>query len=96
MEKLLKKFGFDEREISVYKTCLEHELNTPSTIARNTGIKRTTVYLSIEKLKEKNLLHSVIKKIKSTLVLSPLRLVLKIILKIKKINYRKRSLWLRR
>lgn len=62
MDELLKKFGLDEREVAIYKSCLQHELNTPSSIARNTGIKRTTVYLSIEKLKEKNLLHSVIKK----------------------------------
>lgn len=62
MEELLRKFGLDDREVAIYKSCLQHELNTPSSIARNTGIKRTTVYLSIEKLKEKNLLHSVIKK----------------------------------
>ncbi len=62
MDHLLKKFGLDLREVAIYKACLHREFNTPSSIARDTGIKRTTIYLSLEKLKEKNLVHSKIKK----------------------------------
>lgn len=61
MEKLFQKLDFDDKESSIYLSCLKKELNTPTSLARITGIKRGTVYFYLEKLKERGLLTYKIK-----------------------------------
>ncbi|MDP9249059.1 MAG: winged helix-turn-helix transcriptional regulator [bacterium] len=73
MRKLLLKFGLEEKEADIYLACLEKELNTPTEIARKTGIKRTTVYFYLEKLLEKGLVSYKIHKAKKYVQALPLR-----------------------
>ncbi len=71
MIELLKKIGLEDKEIVIYMACLEHDLNTPTSIAKQTGIKRTTVYFYIEKLLAKGLVAQKIKKVKKYIVCLP-------------------------
>lgn len=57
--------------------CLEHGLNTPTSIAKQTGIKRTTVYFYIEKLLAKGLVAQKIKKVKKYIVCLPTKIAVK-------------------
>lgn len=52
----LQVLGFSEEEIIIYLAALEEGCTTPLSLARNTGIPRTTVYLLIDSLVEKNIL----------------------------------------
>lgn len=68
LTKLLKKIDFDEKESSIYLTCLKNKLNTPASLTQQTGIKRSTVYCYVDKLKEKGLLFCKIKNKKKYIV----------------------------
>ena len=61
LHKQLQDAGLNENEAKIYLATLELGQTTVSRIARKSGIKRTTVYLSLENLKDKGLI-SVIKK----------------------------------
>lgn len=63
--KQLQDAGLNETEAKIYLATLELGQTTVSRIARKAGIKRTTVYLSLESLKEKALI-SAIKKYNKT------------------------------
>jgi len=58
LEKNLKKLGLDEKEAKVYLALLELSEGNIQQIAKESGVKRTTVYDIIESLKEKGLLSS--------------------------------------
>ncbi len=55
MKKELEKIGFDKKEIAVYLALLELGEAPISEIARKSKIKRTTLYDTLESLKEKGL-----------------------------------------
>jgi sugar-specific transcriptional regulator TrmB len=71
MIELLQKIGLEDKEIAIYTACLEHNLNTPTDIARQTGIKRTTVYFYLGKLLNKGLIAQKVKKAKKYIVCPP-------------------------
>lgn len=50
---LLQSFDLDEKESLIYKTCLQHGYQTAAEVADNTGIKRPTVYVILDRMKEK-------------------------------------------
>lgn len=52
----LKQFGLDDREAALYLACIELGPSLVWLIAQKTKIKRTTVYLVAESLKQKGLL----------------------------------------
>lgn len=64
MKDLLLQIGFEEKEVVIYLSCLEKEFNTPTDIAKSTGIKRTTIYFYLNKLADKGLVTYKIKKAK--------------------------------
>ena len=37
MIELLKKIGLEDKETAIYMVCLEHDLNTPTSIASKPG-----------------------------------------------------------
>lgn len=53
--KTLTNIGFNEKEARVYLTLLELSEALPGTIARVSGIKRSTTYLILEQLEKKGL-----------------------------------------
>lgn len=53
--KTLTNIGFNEKEARVYLTLLELNEALPGTIARVSGIKRSTTYLILEQLEKKGL-----------------------------------------
>jgi len=55
----LQDAGLNETEAKIYLAALELGQTTVSRIARKSGIKRTTVYLSLENLMKKGLMSSV-------------------------------------
>lgn len=55
----LQDAGLNETEAKIYLAALELGQTTVSRIARKSGIKRTTVYLSLENLKEKGLMSTI-------------------------------------
>jgi len=61
LHKQLQNAGFNETEAKIYLASLELGETSVSRIARKSGIKRTTVYLSLENLMHRGLM-SVIKK----------------------------------
>ena len=56
MESYLKKMGFEDKETRVYRACLDSIKTTPADIVKETMIRRSTVYLCLEKLKGKGLI----------------------------------------
>ncbi|HEY4512993.1 MAG TPA: helix-turn-helix domain-containing protein [Candidatus Paceibacterota bacterium] len=73
MKKLLLKFGLDEKEAEIYLACLAKELNTPTDVARKTGIKRTTIYFYLGKLLGKGLISYKVHRAKKYIRALPLR-----------------------
>jgi len=61
MEKLLKKLGLEEKEITLYLACLQDEFSNPANLARSTGIRRSTIYFYLEKLEKRGLISHTIK-----------------------------------
>lgn len=57
----LKQLGLSDNEVKIYMTCLSLDSCLASTIAKHSGIKRTTVYSIIEKLSEKGILTYFVK-----------------------------------
>ncbi|MFH0739698.1 MAG: helix-turn-helix domain-containing protein [bacterium] len=55
IEKLLKKFGLNEKEIKVYLACLEIGTAFAGHIAKKTGLNRSTCYVILEQLIKKGL-----------------------------------------
>jgi sugar-specific transcriptional regulator TrmB len=51
----LQDLNLSEREAEVYVALLEEEMGTPLSIANKTGLKRPTVYLVLESLRQKRL-----------------------------------------
>lgn len=64
-EKELKEMGLSEREAKVYLAALELGEATAQDISRKSGVKRPTVYIEAESLKQKGLV-SLIRKKKKT------------------------------
>lgn len=62
LEQELKTAGFNEKEAKVYLAALELGEASISNIARKSGIKRTTVYLVLESLREKGIISTTRKK----------------------------------
>ena len=56
MESELQQLGFEEKEAHIYLACLAQEASTPTLLAKQTGLKRSTVYFYLERLKEKGLI----------------------------------------
>jgi len=72
MEKLLKKIGLDDKESTIYLACLKNDFNSPVSLARQTRLKRSTVYFYLEKLLQKGLINYKIKgKRKNIIAVSP-------------------------
>lgn len=55
IQELLQKLGLSEKEIEIYLSLVEHGKTTPARLAKATNINRSTVYVVLEKLKEKGL-----------------------------------------
>ena len=56
LERILQDFNLSNKEISVYKACLDHGPLLASKIAQITKIKRPSTYVVLERLKGKNLI----------------------------------------
>lgn len=63
---ILKDFGLTDNEAKVYMACLELGTSSVQDLAKKSGVKRTTVYTTIEGLKQKGLVSQT-KKGKKTL-----------------------------
>lgn len=61
-EMLLKKIGLTARESAIYISLLELQVATGYAIAKKTGFKRATAYLTLENLERQNLVHKTIRK----------------------------------
>ncbi len=55
IEEVLTELNLTPREAKVYTSLLETGFGTPVTLAKNTGLKRTTIYLDLESLRRKQL-----------------------------------------
>lgn len=84
MIKILKQIGLSEKEIRVYFTILKIGSSSAQKIALETGIKRTTVYLILEKLKDFGLIGEIIEKNKKMFFAEKPKKLLKIIQEKKK------------
>ncbi len=84
MLKSLKQLGLQEKEVKVYLTVLKLGSLPAQDIAFETGIKRTTVYLVLEKLKEAGLAGEIIEKNKKIFFAEKPEKLLKIIQEKKK------------
>lgn len=65
LEKELLKAGFSDKEARVYLASLELGETSIGRLAKKSGVKRTTVYLAIESLKEKGYISSIKKRNKT-------------------------------
>ena len=61
-KKILERVGLSKGEIEVYLTLLKLGSSLVSKIAQETGLHRTNIYDTLEKLKEKGLASYVIKE----------------------------------
>ena len=61
-QEILKKAGLSDNEAKVYLACLELGTTTVLKINRQTGIKRATIYLTLDSLLSKGLVKKVPKK----------------------------------
>lgn len=59
LSKQLQDAGLNETEAKIYLSALELGETSVSRIARKSGIKRTTIYLSLENLMEKGLMSAI-------------------------------------
>lgn len=60
--KELKEIGLSESETNIYTTLLKYGELTVAEISQNSGLHRTNIYDSLEKLKEKGLISSLTKE----------------------------------
>lgn len=79
MRQLLKQLNFSEKEIDVYLAALKVASAPISDLAKISGIKRPTVYVILEKLKEKGLVSLSEKKGKQIFITENPEKLLKII-----------------
>ena len=79
MLKSLKQIGLKEKEIKVYLIILKLGSLSAQTISSETGIKRTTVYLVLEKLEKIGLVGEIIEKNKKMFFAEKPKKLLKII-----------------
>ena len=56
IEKLLKDLGFTEIDVHIYLHLLPHGASIASVIAKRLGLKRSTIYQSLERLEEEGLI----------------------------------------
>ena len=56
MRQILKKLNFSEKETDVYLAALKLHNDSVSKLAKQAGIKRTTTYVILKKLKEMGLI----------------------------------------
>jgi predicted DNA-binding transcriptional regulator len=56
IQEILKKIGFNDKEVEIYLEALRLGHSTPTRIAKNTGINRTTVYSVAKNLIQKGVL----------------------------------------
>ena len=56
IQEILKKIGFNDKEVEIYLEALRLGRSTPVRIAKNTGINRTTVYSVAKSLIQKGVL----------------------------------------
>lgn len=56
IQEILKKIGFNDKEIEIYLEALRLGRSTPTRISKNTGINRTTVYSVAKSLLRKGVL----------------------------------------
>ena len=71
MKRLLSKVGLDEKEVLVYEDCLNNEPTNPAEIVRRTGLKRSTVYFYLDRLKEKGLVEQRIVSRRKQVITTP-------------------------
>ena len=95
MLKSLKQIGLKEKEIKVYLIILKLGSLSAQTISSETGIKRTTVYLVLEKLKKIGLVGEIIEKNKKIFFAEKPEKLLKII-QAKKKKWKKKKNELRK
>jgi sugar-specific transcriptional regulator TrmB len=57
LEQVLLEIGLGENEGRIYLTALSQGPTTAAALAKHTGIKRTTVYSTIESLQKRGLMH---------------------------------------
>lgn len=69
IQNYLEKFGFDKKEAKLYLALLELGEGTIQDMSRKSGLKRTTVYNTIDSLKKRALISSTIRG-KKTLYLA--------------------------
>ena len=84
MIKILQQIGLSEKEIKIYFAILKIGSSPAQKIALETGIKRTTVYLILEKLKDFGLVGEIIEKNKKIFFAEKPKKLLKIIQEKKK------------
>src|SRR5690349_10672218 len=84
MEKELQHMGLEEKEIKIYLACLESELNTPTTLAKKTGLKRATIYFYLERLEQKGLIDFEVRRARKYISALPPKRALKQYLESKK------------
>jgi len=56
---ILKRIGLNEKEAKVYLTLLEVNESLPSSISRQSGVKRPTTYVILGQLQKKGLVSHV-------------------------------------
>ena len=87
MEHILEQLGLSDKEIQVYALLLEEGQLTPNRISQKTGIKRTTVYSTLEELEELGLVFSSpFSSGKKYQALSPERLLRRKLSRLKKVK----------
>jgi sugar-specific transcriptional regulator TrmB len=57
LERILFEIGLGENESKIYLTALSQGPTTAAVLAKQSGVKRTTVYSTIDTLQEKGLMH---------------------------------------
>lgn len=55
LEKYLEEIGLSDKEATLYLALLRYDAVTPSELAKQTGLKRSTVYVVLEELEKKGL-----------------------------------------
>lgn len=59
LDKVIQRVGFDEKEARVYRAALEMGEASVQELAKQSSLKRTTVYYVLDSLKRKNAVHIV-------------------------------------
>lgn len=91
---LLQTIGLDKKEASVYLACLNATPVSPTVIARQVGLKRSTAYFYLDRLVQKKLIAFSIKGKRKLIVATPPASALSALLSAKevKMNQEKKAL----